>query len=248
MTIDDIRFYILSLLAALIALSVHEFAHGYAAYKMGDSTAKNLGRLTINPLKHLDIIGTICMVLFRFGWAKPVPINARNFKNPKRGFAISALAGPLSNLLLGFLTVGLYLLYFALLRDVRFEEGFVLNLAQTVADFLYIFFSLNIGLAIFNLIPVPPLDGSRILNVVLPPKAYFGIMRHERKIYLILVIWLLAGDVLCNAVRSVPLVQQTPWLYDASIILSLSDIIGLAISGVGDLFKGFWELIPYLRK
>ena len=144
MTIDDIRFYILSLLAALIALSVHEFAHGYAAYKMGDSTAKNLGRLSFNPLKHLDIFGTICMVLFRFGWAKPVPINARNFKNPKRGFAISALAGPLSNLLLGFLTVGLYLLYSALLRDVRFEEGFVLNLAQTVADFLYIFFCICI--------------------------------------------------------------------------------------------------------
>ena len=248
MTIEEIRFYILTFLAALVALTVHEFAHGYAAYKMGDSTAKNLGRLSFNPLKHLDIFGTICMVLFRFGWAKPVPINARNFKNPKRGFAISALAGPLSNLLLGFLTVGLYLLYFALLRGVTFEEGFALNLAQTFADFLYIFFSLNIGLAIFNLIPVPPLDGSRILNVVLTPKAYFGLMKHERKIYLILVIWLLAGDVLCKAVRSVPLVSSTPWLYNASIIFSLSDIIGLAISGVCDLFISFWELIPYLKR
>lgn len=248
MTIDDVRFYILSALAAIVALTLHEFAHGYAAYKMGDNTAKNMGRLSFNPLKHLDIVGAICLILFKIGWAKPVPVNARNFKNPKRGFAITALAGPLTNILLGFLTVGLYLLYFALLRNVDFEEGFVYNLAQTFADFLYIFLTINIGLGIFNLIPVPPLDGSRILNVVLPPKAYFGIMKHERKIYLFVIIWLLAGNVLCRAVRSVPLVQSTPWLYDLSIIFSLSDLLGLAIGGLRELFVDFWELIPYLKR
>ena len=87
---------VISCVAALIALSVHEFSHAYAAYKLGDPTARNLGRLSINPIKHLDPLGTICMIFFHFGWAKPVPINARNFKNPRNGFAISALAGPLS--------------------------------------------------------------------------------------------------------------------------------------------------------
>lgn len=243
----EIRFYILSALAAIVALTVHEFAHGYAAYKMGDSTAKNMGRLSFNPLKHLDIFGTICLIFFRIGWAKPVPVNARNFKNPKRGFAITAIAGPLTNLLLAFLTAGVYLLYIALLSDVAFEEGFAFNLAQTVADFLYIFFVLNIGLAIFNLIPVPPLDGSRVLHTVLPQRAYFAIMKHERKIYLFVIIWLLAGDVLCRAARSVPLVQSTPWLYNMATIFSLSDILGYAINAVSGWFIKFWQLIPFLR-
>ena len=101
---------ILSALAVLITLSIHEYAHAYAAHKLGDDTAKNMGRLTLNPLKHLDPIGAICMLLFRIGWAKPVPINARNFKDPKKGFALSALAGPLVNLIIAFLFSGIYLL------------------------------------------------------------------------------------------------------------------------------------------
>ena len=247
MDTTQLRIYVLSALAAVVALTIHEFSHGYAAYKMGDSTAKNMGRLSFNPLKHLDIMGTIMLVLFRIGWAKPVPVNARNFKNPKRGFAITALAGPMANLILAFLVIGLRLLYLSLLRDVLFEPGFTLNLAQTVSDFLYIFAIINIGLAIFNLIPVPPLDGSRLLNVILPQKAYFGIMKYERRIYLFVVIWLLAGDLLCTAARSLPLVQSTPWLYSATSILSLSDLIGYAIDGVENLFIKFWELIPFLK-
>jgi len=243
----EIRIYILSALAAIVALTLHEFAHGFAAYKMGDSTAKNMGRLSFNPLKHLDIVGAICLVLFRIGWAKPVPVNARNFKNPKRGFAITAIAGPLTNLVLAFITAGLYLLYLALLEGVLFEEGFVFNLAVTFADFLYIFIFLNIGLALFNLIPVPPLDGSRILHLVLPPKTYFNIMRHERKIYIGLIIWLLLGDFVCAGLRSIPLVATTPWLYNLAMIFSLSDILGYAINAVGGLFFKFWELIPFLR-
>ena len=97
--------YILSALAALIILTVHEFSHGYVAFRLGDDTAKNAGRLSLNPLKHLDLFGTISLVLFRFGWAKPVPINPRNFKNPKRDFALTALAGPLSNLILSFFSI-----------------------------------------------------------------------------------------------------------------------------------------------
>ena len=104
--------YIFAALSALIALTVHEYSHGYAAYRMGDPTAKSLGRLTLNPLKHLDPIGALCMIFFRFGWAKPVPINPRYFKNPKRGFAIVALSGPVANLILSFFSAGLYLLFF----------------------------------------------------------------------------------------------------------------------------------------
>ena len=243
----EIRIYILSALAAVIALTVHEFSHGYAAYKLGDSTAKNFGRLSFNPLKHLDIFGTLCLIFFKVGWAKPVPIDARNFKRPKRDFAITAICGPAVNLIISFLTAGIYLLYMALMRGVVFEEGFVFNLAQTAADFLYLFYAINLGLGIFNLIPIPPLDGSRILHLVLPERTYFSIMRNERKIYLFVVAWLLLGDILCGALRSVPLVQSTPLLYNLSAILSLSDLLGYAIGAVGDLFFKFWELIPYLR-
>ena len=119
---DRLVYYLLSALAALIALTVHEYCHGYAAYKMGDNTAKNFGRLTLNPIKHIDPYGAICMVLFHVGWAKPVPINSRNFKDPKKGFAITAAAGPASNLILGFLSALLYLLLFALVRDIPFES------------------------------------------------------------------------------------------------------------------------------
>ena len=244
---QDIRIYILSALAAIIALTFHEFAHGYAAYKMGDATAKNFGRLTFNPIKHLDIVGFLCIVLFRFGWAKPVPINARNFKNPKRGFAVSAIAGPLCNLILGFFTAGIFLLYYALLRGVMIESEFLYNLLSTVGDFLYLFFAINLGLAIFNLLPVPPMDGSRILNVILPERLYFKIMEHERKIYLFIIVWLLAGDMFCRGVRMIPLVASTPWLYSAAGIFSLSSIIGAAVNGVADLFIKFWQLIPYLK-
>jgi Zn-dependent protease len=122
------------------------------------------------------------MVLFHFGWAKPVPINPNNFKNPKKGFAISALAGPVANLIVAFFTAFLYLFVYALLKDVNFESKLTLQIVQNSIDFIFILHSINIGLAIFNLIPIPPLDGSRILNVVLPPKTYFKIMRYERYI------------------------------------------------------------------
>ena len=125
-------FYIFSAMAALIALTVHEYCHGYAAYKLGDTTARNLGRLTLNPTKHLDPIGTLCMVLFHVGWAKPVPVNPRNFKNPKRDFAITAVAGPISNLLLGFISAGLYLLLFALFKDLTFTSK---NLAYNLVNY-----------------------------------------------------------------------------------------------------------------
>ena len=122
--------YALTALVALLALTVHEFSHGYAAYKLGDPTAKYQGRLTLNPLRHLDPIGAVCMILFRFGWAKPVPINPNYFKKRKRDFAITALAGPLSNLIFSFVAAFLYLLTYSLLKDVAFSSEILFNIAK----------------------------------------------------------------------------------------------------------------------
>ena len=143
---DKILYYILSALAVLIVLTVHEFAHAFAAYKLGDDTARLSGRLTLNPIKHLDIFGALCLMFFHFGWTKPVPIDARNFKKPKRDFAISALAGPLANLALAFISAFIYLLTYALLRDVTFDSLFTLNLAQNTLNFIWIFHSINVGM------------------------------------------------------------------------------------------------------
>ncbi len=245
----DIRYWILSALAVLITLTVHEYAHAYAAYKMGDDTAKNFGRLSLNPIKHLDPIGALCMLFFRIGWAKPVPINARNFKNPKWGFAISALAGPLSNIILGFIFAGIYILTYSLRVDyilTSYIEGtvdFYVTLTENLLTFLGIFFSVNVGLGVFNLLPIPPFDGSRLLNVVLPPKAYFGVMKYERQIYFVVLGWLLLGDYAAMAVRSVPFIYSNPILYTIAGILSLSDMISIAISFITGLMLDFWLLI-----
>ena len=239
---------VLTALAVLITLTVHEFCHGYAAYKLGDKTALYAGRLTLNPTKHIDPLGALCMLFLHVGWAKPVPVNPRNFKNPRKGFAITALCGPLSNLILAFLFSGIYLLTYAWVKDITFTEiNFQYNLIKNLLDFLWIFFTVNIGIAIFNLIPVPPLDGSRILNVILPPKTYFRIMKYERQIYFGLLGWLLLGDYVARAVRSIPLVSSVPALYSLSSVFSLSELLSKLISLIGGLFLDLWQLIPFLN-
>ncbi len=167
----------------LFSLSFHEAAHALVANKMGDPTARNLGRTSLNPLKHIDPIGFIVMLVAGFGWAKPVPINARRFENPRKGMAISALAGPVSNLILAVV--------FALLAGAtNFIWRFIPTTEQNFLIVLYVFrffyygVFLNVSLAIFNFIPIPPLDGSRVLNLLLPPKYYFSIMKYERYIAL----------------------------------------------------------------
>lgn len=187
--------YILILPVILLALSIHESAHGYVAYRLGDPTAQSLGRLTLNPLKHIDVFGFICMMFFHFGWAKPVPINVRYFKNPRRGMALTAAAGPASNVLLA-------LIFAALLRlemifvDLFFSDVFSgaavgtgFNMMCVLNYILYMGVLLNISLAVFNLIPIPPFDGSRIAYVFLPQKLYFYVMRYEQ--YIMIVILLL---------------------------------------------------------
>lgn len=207
---SDIPGFIIRLIIVLFALTVHEVAHGYAAYKMGDPTARAFGRLSLNPLKHLDPIGFLCMLLFRFGWARPVPINTRYFKNPRRGMAISALAGPLANVALSFIAIFLMHIYMALLtpNSAALDTEFKYNLAILVLDFLIQFASLNLYLGLFNLIPVPPLDGSRILFVILPDKYYFGIMKYERYIQIALLLLLYTG------LLSGPLSMAFNFVYD----------------------------------
>ena len=174
---------ILSVPIVLFALSCHEAAHAYAAYKMGDRTAFNLGRMTVNPAKHLDLWGTLCMIAFGFGWAKPVPINPRNFDNPKKGMAITGIAGPLANLILGI--IGAFFCSLTWFIEVKVVmSGTINETLLSLFAILYTFFGLwamyNFIFMVFNLIPVPPFDGSRFIGVLLPTRIYFKIMQYER--------------------------------------------------------------------
>jgi len=209
----DLPLYLLSLPVLLMAFSVHEAAHGYVAYKLGDPTARSLGRLTLNPAKHIDPIGFICMMLFKIGWAKPVPINTRYFKNPKRDMALSGAAGPLSNLSLAivhllllrivmffitpFFVVEAKQAFFGLTGSAITGEIYKASLGFTAVSIviylLYLGIIMNISLAIFNLIPIPPFDGSRIFYAFLPPKLYFGVMKYERIIMLVMMVLFFIG-------------------------------------------------------
>ncbi len=177
----------------LFALTVHEVSHGYMAYRLGDPTARNMGRLTLNPLKHLDPLGTLCMIFFHFGWARPVPINTRYFKHSRRDTALTAAAGPISNFLMAFLGLLVRSILYAVFIRFPAQSQFAFNIQYAALTLFSYFHILNLSLGMFNLIPVPPLDGSRIFLVFLPAKYYFGVMQYERYIQLGLMILLYFG-------------------------------------------------------
>lgn len=171
-----------------LAITVHEFAHGMAAYKLGDPTAKYEGRLTLNPLSHMDPIGAVCMVLFRFGWAKPVPINPMYFRDRKRDTAITAAAGPLSNILMAFISAVLIAPFMILIKP-----NFSNVITYFIEKLLYECAYLNIYFAAFNLIPFPPLDGSKILGAFLSQENYMKLLQYERFAYPLLIIFMISG-------------------------------------------------------
>lgn len=185
---DSLIEMVLIVAASLLCITLHETCHGLAAYWMGDDTAKRMGRLSLNPLRHVDLMGLVMMALVRFGWAKPVPVDMRKFRNPKKGMALTALAGPLANVFLAFaallLRAVLLVFYF---RDP--QQGFW----ETACLFLEYTAVLSAGLAVFNLFPIPPLDGSKVLFSLLPARAYEKLMRYERYGMLLLAALLLLG-------------------------------------------------------
>ena len=175
--------YIVNLLVAMPCITLHELAHGWVAYKLGDPTAKSRGRLTLNPIKHVDPLGLILMVTLGFGWAKPVPVDMRNFKNPKKGMAITSLAGPAANFLLSLLVL--------VIGGIVFRSGWPLRSEIGYYVFIVLVFIAvrSTMLGIFNLIPIPPLDGSKVVGALLPDRVYYTILRYER--YCMIVVFAL---------------------------------------------------------
>lgn len=184
--------------AVLLAISIHEAAHGWMADKLGDPTAKMMGRVTLNPFAHFDLLGALCMLFANFGWAKPVMFDTRCLKKPKRDVALIAIAGPLSNFITAFVFYIVYVVSALLLPNAFMSEVFLSIIAAIV--------TLNVSLMVFNFIPVPPLDGSKILITFLPKGAYNWWLKYERYGFIILFVLLMLGvldlpiNFLCSAV------------------------------------------------
>lgn len=203
----------------MTAIPIHEAAHAYAADRLGDPTARYRGRLTLNPMAHFDLVGSLAMILTGIGWAKPVPINPMNFKDTKKGMAISAAAGPASNLCVAAISLAV--------AKILLYVGYGIGINSVISTLYTVFYSMcyiNISLAIFNLIPIPPFDGSRIFNYFLPDKMYFKIMEYERYIYIGLLVLLFSG------ILDLPLSLLTGILFRAMDKLTMFvDVLGKVI-------------------
>lgn len=213
---EKLTYLLILVFCVLLSLTVHELCHGLAAYWMGDKTAKYFGRLSLNPLHHMEPFGALCLFLFGFGWAKPVPVDSRNFKNPKAGMVLTSLAGPLSNFLLAFLA---HLGATLLLRMTFTSEVSVGFRLATICYVLCQYLAMmNLGLGVFNLIPIPPLDGSKVLGAVLPGRWYFRLMQYERYGFILLILFI-----------NLPIFNQLLYMMEDGILTFYDFIIGFLI-------------------
>ena len=195
--VDIIICLISSAIVVFLTLPIHEYAHGFAATKLGDPTPRYQGRMTLNPLAHLDYFGSLMIFLIGFGWAKPVQIDARYFNKPKRDMAITAFAGPFSNLIIALISCLLANLM-AFLNYVTQPQGFMISVISFIYYIFFYISAINISLAVFNLIPLPPLDGSKILAAFLPDRIYYQLMRYERYFMFIIFALIFFGSGISN--------------------------------------------------
>ena len=197
---------LMGVIPSLICITLHELSHGFVAYRLGDDTAKRAGRLTLNPIKHIDPFGLVMMAVFHFGWAKAVPVNMHRFRNPKRDMAITALAGPAMNILITVVFLFLYGLLYAPLMKYSWGEY--------VLQMVYLTSYISIALAIFNFLPIPPLDGSKIMFSLLNDSQYMKLMRYERygMVILLALVW---SDVL-----GTPLSNAVEFVYDRLFVIA----------------------------
>ncbi len=214
--LEGILDMLITLFCVFLSLTVHEFCHGYMAHLRGDNTAQKTGRLSMNPLRHIDPIGAICLFLFGFGWAKPVMVNPINFKRKtmKLDMVLTSLAGPLSNFILAFISM------FAVTALSMFATETMMNSKWTflVYQILMSLTFMNLGLGIFNLIPIPPLDGSKVLSAILPTKYYFKLMEYERFGFIALIILI-----------NLPIFNQVlTWVLNG-VVIAYSGVAGLIL-------------------
>lgn len=210
----DLWSILIGIPVTLIALSVHEAAHGFVSSKLGDPTPRHEGRLTLNPVAHLDLMGTILMVLTGFGWAKPVNINPMYYKDRVKGMALVALAGPLSNFLLAVLGVFLQVLFIV----IQTKTGFNLGVLTTI---MYYFVIRNLAFMVFNLIPFPPLDGFKVAGVIIPRQTYYKILQYEQYIMYLLMFLCLTGT------------------FSSTIGRGVQGVYALLVNGIVNIFELF---------
>lgn len=228
---EKIIYYVAIFLAIIVVMPAHEFAHAFVAYKSGDYTAKAQGRLTLNPFAHFDLLGLVMLMFAHFGWAKPVPINPYNFKHLKRDYFFVAIAGVCMNLILAFLVFPIFMFASYLLATVTYQTSFAYLAGELLLQTLSCIFWLNLNLAIFNLIPVYPLDGFRVLEVIFSKKPNNKVLRFLKQNGFILLVVLIAIN----------------WLTEYISILTYVDLFGFLMNTLTELLSTpimwFWNFI-----